>query len=159
MKKLLIVLGILTLGTSFTFALAPEFTSGCYNAQYANQDFATRNNGIVDGYGYGHKNLQKNNCNKMYPRFQRNWFARQKMFNKRFANNMLYKNMTEKNARLAVENAIKTNFPDAKITSINKFITPRGIMYSVNTVDTKGLKLQFRVNPLGKVIGPFVQVK
>ena len=158
MKKLLIIFGILTLGASFTFG--QRFVESYYNhPQYINQDFANQYNGNVEGYGYGHRYWRGNDCNKMHPHFKKNRFARQRMIHQRFANRGQFKKITESDARLAVENAIKSYFPGAKITSVEKFIIPRGIIYSVDAIGVGGKKLRFRVNPLGKVIGPFVIVK
>ncbi len=158
MKKLLIIFGILTLGASFTFG--QRFVESYYNhPQYINQDFANQYNGNVEGYGYGHRYWRGNDCKKIHPYFQKKRYARQRMMHQRFANQEQFKKITKSDARLAVENVIKSDFPGAKITSIEKFFMPRGIIYSVDAIGADGKKLRFRVNPRGQVIGPFVQVK
>ena len=161
MKKLLIIFGILTMGTSFTFAYGPGFPGGgyYYNSQYANQDFATQYNGNVAGYGYGHGRWHKRVYNNMHPNSHIKYYDKRKIMHKRFANRAQFKKITEADARLAVKNAIKSDFPGAKIISIDKFLMPRGIVYSVNAIGADGNKLRFRVNTRGNVVGPFVYNK
>jgi hypothetical protein len=167
MKKLIMVTAILATVGGLSLASGINNFQNCNGQMMQNQQSMMNNQG--QGYntvnsrclcnGQGNLNQRMRQGMKLNNRqgCQRlnNTQAMQMM---RFSQGK-FKQITEQEAKEAVENVIKNNFNGYKITSVDKFQVPMGLLYTVKVKDTKGQVVMFNVNPKGFVVGPFKNLK
>ena len=65
-------------------------------------------------------------------------------------------NLTEKDAKAAVEKVITDNYKGYSVDKIEKFERPRGNMFQATVTDKSGNTFLFIVNPWGQVRGPIL---
>ena len=164
MKKLIMTLAIVATVSGVAIAHGPGFQNqGGYNNGMMGNDY---NQGMM---GNGYNQQYGNNRGMMGPNgyqqgMQGNGYqqgmgqGRGMMMGQGMMNGNV-KPLTTSEAKAAVENVIKTDFKGYKITSVDKFKMPMGLLYIVNVKDSKGVKGAFHVNPMGFVVGPFKAVK
>lgn len=57
-------------------------------------------------------------------------------------------------AKAKVQGVIDSNYKGYKISKVDSFQAPRGIVYRVYVADSAGNPFLFHVNPWGEVVGP-----
>ena len=137
MKKLLILATIVIFGAGLAFAHGPGFGRG--------YGMGPGMMGPGAGYGYG-------------PGYQKGFRGYGPGFCMGYGANYYQgnvKQVTEKEAKEAVEKILKENFKGYEVEEVEKFRMPMGTMYEVDVKDTAGNKFEFHVNPWGYVMGPF----
>ncbi|KAA0256885.1 PepSY domain-containing protein [Deferribacter autotrophicus] len=142
MKKLLILATIVVFGATLAFAQGPGFGRGFGYGYGMGPGMMGRgmmgpgyNQGYAPGAGYG-------------PGYCMGYG-----YGAGFQGPV--KQITEEDAKKAVEKVLKENFKGYTIKEVEKFRVPMGTMYEVDVVDSAGNKFEFHVNPWGFVRGPF----
>lgn len=145
MKKIAIFAAILALGLS-VYAFAYDYGYGMrggygpgYGPGYG------RGYGMGPGYGpgYGMMGPGYGNWGNCYCKPFRGNYAPAKQY-------------TKDEAKAEFEKFISENFKGYKISSIDTFEVPRGTVYVAKVTDSSGNKFQFRLNPFGNIVGPFL---
>lgn len=134
MKKIAIFAAILALGLS-VYAFAYDYGYGMrggYGPGYG-----------MMGPGYGMMGPGYGNWGNCYCKPFRGNYAPAKQY-------------TKDEAKAEFEKFISENFKGYKISSIDTFEVPRGTVYVANVTDSSGNKFQFRLNPFGNIVGPFL---
>lgn len=140
MKKLLILGAIVVFGATLAFAHGPWYGRGYgMGSGMMRPGYGYQGNGYGPGMmrGYG-RGFGPGYCMGYGPNYQGE-----------------VKQITEEDAKKAVEKVLKENFKGYQIKEVEKVRVPRGTMYEVDVVDAAGNKFEFHVNPWGNVMGPF----
>jgi hypothetical protein len=145
MKKLLAIAAILTLGFSvYSYAHGYGYgMRGGYGPGYGT-GYGMMGPGYGSGYGPGYG---------MGPCYYRGYDDRDE-YKENYREPL--KQYSKEEAKAEFEKYISENFKGYKISSIDTFEMPRGTVYVAKVTDNAGNKLQFRLNPFGTIVGPFL---